>query len=113
MRHPRFKALKYEAAREMRESGMTLQCIGDALGISRQRVDQILNQEKWFARASAWAARRRGKIARPRRCEGCNRGRRKLEMHHANHADRLAVTWLCRDCHVIETIKERRAKQAA
>lgn len=110
---PNCKVGNREAARAMRDAGMKLQEIGDALGLSRQRVDQMLNPEKWLARAAAWRARNRGELAKPRRCEACNRGRRKLEMHHSDHADRLGITWLCRSCHVAETTKERKARQAA
>lgn len=37
---------QYEDARRMRDSGMTLSAIGQHLGVSRQRVHQILKQTR-------------------------------------------------------------------
>jgi len=50
-----------------------------------------------IARAYANVYQRRGKL-KPQPCEDC--GGDKVEKHHADYSKPLAVTWLCRRCHL-------------
>ena len=54
------------------------------------------------ARYHAWAAVRRakkaGQLVPPERCEQCGQ-LRKLEAHHQNYLEPMAVRWLCLACH--------------
>lgn len=55
------------------------------------------------ARYAAALAERLGIIARPRACQWCQRPQRgrlgRLERHHVEYAEPLAILWLCRTCH--------------
>lgn len=66
--------------------------VAAALGISRQRVAQLLHPEKARARAMA------GELPRPDRCEHCG-AVGSVEAHHGDYAEPLEVEWLCRECH--------------
>ncbi len=52
------------------------------------------------ARYAAALAERLGLIERPRGCTWCRRHLR-LERHHWDYDDPLAVTFLCPDCHEV------------
>lgn len=87
-------------AKTLIATGFTMQQVATQLGCSRQRVDQIVNPEKRFARAQAYRAFLDGKIIKPQHCEKCGRIR-KLQMHHADYSKPLEVRWLCMvECHI-------------
>ena len=51
-----------------------------------------------------WAVKRalaRGEIVRPLSCERCGAGGR-VQAHHEDYRQQLAVTWICRSCHALE-----------
>jgi hypothetical protein len=52
------------------------------------------------ARYAAALAEQLGLIARPHVCTWCRR-RQRLQRHHWDHSEPLAVTFLCRDCHQV------------
>ena len=68
------------------------------LGISRQRLHQMLHPERTRARSLAYKHARDGKIPKPAKCSGCQR-RKKLQMHHPDYSKPLSVLWLCSKCH--------------
>lgn len=96
-RGTRNKPRELKIIRLMKE-GEVLEDIGDAIGISRQRVDQILNPHKNRARSRVLAGLRRGIINRPSTCESCG-VRCKPEAHHNDYSKPLEVAWLCTKCH--------------
>lgn len=69
------------------------------LGVSRQRVHQLLNREKHRARNAVGIAVRKGALQRPARCEYCGKARKRIEAHHPDYAKPLDIQWLCTTCH--------------
>ena len=53
---------------------------------------------KQQARMAVRIALRNGTMVRPTRCSFCSL-EAKVEAHHDNYDDRIAVKWLCRRCH--------------
>lgn len=86
-------------AKKMRENGRTIQAIADALGVSRQRVGQLLSPEKEIARRLLKTAVADGMILKPSRCQHCGKRADKIEAHHPDYSKALAVEWLCVPCH--------------
>jgi len=84
----------------LRREGFSFAEIGQRMGgITRQRVEQILNREKQHARATVARALKRGRLEKPVRCERCGKETHELDAHHGDHRQRLDVNWLCRVCH--------------
>lgn len=54
--------------------------------------------ERSMARLAARSAERSGKLVR-QPCENC--GEKNSQKHHADYTKPLAVTWLCRSCHLM------------
>lgn len=69
------------------------------LGVSRQRVNQIIQKESHTARVVLYQALKAGKVVKPDNCERCSTDKRKLEAHHPDYSKRLEVQWLCPPCH--------------
>jgi DNA-directed RNA polymerase subunit RPC12/RpoP len=72
--------------------------ISRILGLSRQRVGQILRAPKLVARALLQAALARGEVVKPEQCMRCA-GPGPLDGHHADYDKPLEVEWLCQRCH--------------
>jgi len=70
------------------------------MGISRQRVHQLLNLEAHRARHAVIRALKKGDLVRPRQCLRCQKEGR-LEAHHPDYAKPLDVLWLCPPCHTL------------
>lgn len=87
-----------EIIRRLRIHGETLSEIGELFGISRQRVDQILDRKKENARSATLTAIAAGRLDRPDTCEGCGRAV-DVEAHHHDYDRPLDVTFLCVPCH--------------
>ena len=66
--------------------------IARSLGISKQRVHQILNEERNVAHAITQSALDR-EILVPEPCVVC--GNEKVEAHHSDYTKPKEVTWLC------------------
>lgn len=81
-------------------AGETLSAVGADYGISRQRVEQIVNVTATRARGIASDALRAGHITKPAVCQLCGQ-RDALQMHHADYDHPLAVVWLCTQCHAV------------
>jgi hypothetical protein len=66
-----------------------------------QVADQVIAQEvrRKASRHAACLAERLGILARPARCEWCGCPWKRLERHHPDHDEPLAVLYLCRTCH--------------
>lgn len=82
-------------ARELKAGGMTYAQIGERMGITRQRAQQLvaptpLMQKKLVARANG-------------KCERCGKGG-KLHGHHNNY-DGNPGEFLCASCHQLEHLK--------
>lgn len=68
------------------------------LGVSRQRVNQIVRKQSHNARVKLSQAVKAGKVIKPGICERCE-STRKLEGHHPDYSRPLEVQWLCSPCH--------------
>ncbi len=84
--------------KEQRQAGLTLQAIGTLRGLTRQRIDQILNRGKSNARQRFAAAVKEGRIERPKVCSACGK-RKKIHGHHDDYSKPFDVRWLCPKCH--------------
>lgn len=69
------------------------------LGVSRQRVNQMLRKEAHNARVTVANAIKNGAMVKPDACERCSSNSRKLQAHHPDYARKLDVQWLCSPCH--------------
>lgn len=81
-------------------SGETFTAIGKEFGISHQRVDQIVNQDRHRARHAVARAVKDGRLSKPAKCEYCLR-RPVEQAHHSDYSKRLEVMWLCGICHAV------------
>ncbi len=72
-----------------------------ALGVSRQRANQILNPEKHAARGKLYQAIKRGKVSRPNQCGRCRKRAKRIEGHHSDYTKPLEVQWVCPPCHAV------------
>lgn len=68
------------------------------LGVSRQRVNQMLRQECHRARALVYVALGTGKLVRPETCSLCKLPKT-VQAHHHDYSKPLKVRWLCAECH--------------
>lgn len=87
----------------LRRAGVTVSEIANRLGISRQRVYQLLSPatlspEKIRARIKFNAALASGELKRPEKCSHCGEPDL-IHGHHTDYARPLDVTWLCGRCH--------------
>lgn len=69
-----------------------------ANGVSRQRIDQIGNPDKYLCRMITNLAVVSGKLLRPTQCTECNRPCIP-HAHHRDYDNPLDVEWLCSSCH--------------
>lgn len=83
----------------LRDSGKTLEEIGNLFGISRQRVNQILRPDKTRSRRYFYYWVKTGKVVKPDKCSDCGK-RLDLQGHHYDHRREVDVEWLCVQCHV-------------
>ena len=74
--------------------------IAQEMGVSRQRVHQMMHKEAHRARALVGAAVKAGTLVRPDRCQRCGE-LRSVQGHHDDYGEPLAVQWLCSECHSI------------
>lgn len=81
------------------EMGLSHAEIGRALGLSSQRIDQIVYPDKHNARSKVAYALRQGALIRPSACERCNGSSGSIQAHHSDYSLPLLVQWLCRGCH--------------
>lgn len=96
---------------EMIAGGHTKTTIARTLGLSQQRLSQLLNPEKHRARKRLSAAVKSGRIIKPGACDRCGAVARsgpqdwrhplRLEAHHDNYDEPLIVRWLCPACHSV------------
>ena len=82
-----------------RARGFSLSEIGRFLGVSRQRVEQLLNDKAHRARRCLKEALERGLVTRASHCERCGHERKALEAHHEDYDEPYLVLWLCIPCH--------------
>lgn len=54
--------------------------------------------ERKLARDAIYRAIKKGKIKRPKKCEGCNK-EGPVTAHHEDYLKRMEVLWLCDPCH--------------
>lgn len=64
------------------------------------------NQEKRRAQMKAANAQRAVKLKPPQACQACGKTGLKLEKHHPDYLQPLAVKWLCSTCHGITRRKD-------
>lgn len=89
---------RVQRIRRRLNAGFTKAAIARHLGISRQRLEQILHPEQRRARRKVMQAVIAGNLRRPSRCPSCRR-RGRVEAHHEDYSAPLEVIWLCRRCH--------------
>lgn len=72
--------------------------VAKILGVSRQRVNQIVNHIQHDARVKLNRAVKDGRVNKPDSCECCGvvDG---LHGHHRDYGLPLKVDWLCSNCH--------------
>jgi Homeodomain-like domain len=95
-----------------RAAGARTSDIARRLGVSRQRVDQIVHAEQHKARQAVHDAVANGKLTKPARCESCQ-STNPLESHHEDYSKPLVVVWLCHRCHRRADSKKQRPLIAA
>ena len=83
-------------ALELHASGKAPGAIARELGVSRQRVHQLLSPSKSQARTRVAKAIASGKLV-PAPCAVC--GGQPTEAHHDDYSKPLEVTWLCKEDH--------------
>lgn len=92
--------------------GLSMTEIAAKLGITRQRVDQIISPHKAAARAAVHAAVASGGLIVPDRCSACGTVG-EVEAHHPDYSRPLDVLWLCPACHgAIHAATKRRGDAA-
>ena len=75
--------------------------IAGILGVSRQRINQIVHASEQRARAKTHYYVKNKKLIRPTVCSECgNTG--KIEAHHPDYSKPLEVDWLCKACHTLK-----------
>jgi ribosome-binding protein aMBF1 (putative translation factor) len=85
-------AEKLAAIKILYSKGISMSEIADVYGVSRQRIDQIVNPLKESAR------KRSGILQRKEACERCG-SNSAIERHHPDYNKPLHIQWLCRACH--------------
>ena len=83
------------------KSGRSFSKIGRLLGISRQRVEQLVRNDARAARQAVHNKLKSGRLEKPERCERCQDTTENLDAHHGDYSQPLDVVWLCRACHNI------------
>lgn len=78
--------------------GYTQSKIAKETGLSRGRIDQLLQPEKHRARRSFHKALKCGTIF-PGFCEVCG-AKENIHGHHTDYSKPLEVMWLCRKHHI-------------
>lgn len=81
-------------------AGESQSAIAADLGISRQRLHQLLNPERAAARKAVRRALSTGTIKRPDTCSDCSTPSITLHAHHDDYSEPLNVRWLCPTCHL-------------
>ena len=79
--------------------GMIAVDIALELGVSPQRVSQILRPRANAAQSAVKRALDSGRLVRPGKCESCGESGRPIEAHPEDYRKPLEVCWLCRPCH--------------
>lgn len=87
---PRQLTPRREIFRTMKSNGMTYAQIGESMGISRQRVQQLISPTE----------KEREQIIQEngRRCHKCGKSKGKLEIHHTDYLKGDTI-YLCLSCH--------------
>jgi hypothetical protein len=89
-------------------NGESLQSIADAYGISRQRVEQIINASRHLARQRLKYAIARGDIVPATGCQMCGANDTPLDGHHADYEQWDRVIWVCSACHGVADAAAKR-----
>lgn len=88
------------------QSGETYRSIGKVFGISRGRVEQIVNSERSSARVDSARLKRQVDC-----CQICGAPER-LSKHHPNYLHPKMVIWVCRVCHKTADVLRRLREQS-
>lgn len=83
----------------LRVKGLTFRSIGEHLGVSRQRAEQIYRWTKSRARRALHKALKAGRVTKPAFCERCESETPRLDGHHEDYGKPLDVIWVCVPCH--------------
>lgn len=84
--------------RRLADQGKTYSSIAKEIGITRQRVEQIVHPDKHRIRARTNYLITSGKLQRPTHCSKCNRAT-PTDAHHISYWDPRNIDWLCKTCH--------------
>lgn len=98
---------------ELAASGLGPTAIGNKLGISRQRVDQIVNDVRTAANRAVTDAVKSGKLIPAKHCTVCRKASGRLNAHHQNYSEPLRVQWLCAVCHKAEHLHLNNGKRSS
>lgn len=78
--------------------GETIASVASDLGLSKQRIEQIIAPEKHAARQAIKREVAAGRMVRPSVCSECGTSGR-IDAHHPDYGKPLDVEWLCKRCH--------------
>ena len=106
------KHLHLENIKALAEAGLSRIEIAKRIGLSRQRIDQLLQPEKHHARIMLCHHVKIGTIKRPERCSLCG-AKCETEAHHCDYSRPLYVDWLCVPCHALQERSPRQSIQSA
>ena len=68
---------------------------------SRQYQNQLTNPSQHIARVKLGIAVANGQVDRPQCCSRCGDQAKRIEGHHPNYDEPLAVIWVCPPCHSV------------
>lgn len=92
-------ASRIETIAGLLKDGKTYREIARTLGISTQRVGQLVSPVKAAARSAVSTALLSGTLRRPEACEDCGTPGAP-HGHHHDYTKPLDVRWLCMKCHM-------------
>jgi len=100
-RMSRERASRWRANNKERHASYTRQWRSGNRDKARKhsRDNYVKNTPQHRVHSSVFKALASGRLSKPNACERCGLSAPDLHAHHEDYQKRLAVKWLCRDCH--------------